>query len=115
MPKDLAQKYFGNKTIFGMLRDPYERLTAFFRGGFSGYGGSYPEFYKTCDVNGAVKQMMKDVLEKNDTFHAGCTFVPQAEYFEGEYGIKLPVDNRRFPFSMNEVFEEHGYPWRLTS
>jgi len=109
-PRGLAEKYFGNKTVFGLLRDPYERLVAFFRGGYEGYGGSYPQFTKTCDVNGAVKQMMKDFLAMNDTFAQGCTFVPQAEFFEGPYGISLPVDNRAFPASMNEVFVEHGYP-----
>mmetsp|Transcript_13973 Transcript_13973/g.43622 ORF Transcript_13973/g.43622 Transcript_13973/m.43622 type:complete len:90 (+) Transcript_13973:3-272(+) len=53
---------------------------------------------------------MTDFIEKNDTFAQGCTFVPQAEYFDGPYGISVPVDNRAFPASMNEVFEEHGYP-----
>merc|ERR1719499_1593381 len=27
-PKDLAERYFGNRTVFGILRDPYERLVA---------------------------------------------------------------------------------------
>merc|ERR1719210_177473 len=55
-PKDVAEAYFGAKTIFGMLRDPYERLVAFFRGSLGDtYGGWWPEFLKTCDVNGAVK------------------------------------------------------------
>jgi len=114
-PKELAEKYFGNRTIFGMLRDPYERLNSIFRGGFSDYGGSYPEFFKTCDVNGAVKQMMKEYIDKNDHFHAGCTFLPQAEYFDGEYGIKLPIDNRRFPSHLNEVFKEHGYKFKINT
>lgn len=111
-PEDLAQRYFGNKTSFGMLRDPYERLVAIFRGGFAGYGGNYPQFRDNCDVNGAVKMLMKDLLTKNQ-FHAGCTFVPQAEYFDGPYGVKLPVDNRQFPTSMNNIFQDHGYKFHI--
>jgi len=108
-PKELAEKYFGNKTVFGMLRDPYERLIAFFRGNMDGYGGVYPEYFKKCDVNGAVKQMMKDYIEGNNTFSQDCTFVPQAEYFDGPHGIALPINNRQFPASMNTAFVEHGY------
>lgn len=112
-PKEIAEQYFGNKTVFGVLRDPYERLVAFFRGGFDGYGGSYPEFQKTCDVDGAVNQMMQTVINGNDTFTQDCTFVPQAEYFEGPYGITLPIDNRLFPQSMNEAFENHSYDFHI--
>jgi len=108
-PEQLAAKYFGNKTVFGMLRDPYERLVAFFRGNLEGYGGSYPEFLKSCDVNGAVKKMMLDYLA-GDKFANGCTFLPQAEFFDGPYGIKVPIDNRFFPSSMNKAFVAHGYP-----
>uniref|UniRef100_A0A7S2CEG4 Sulfotransferase n=1 Tax=Alexandrium andersonii TaxID=327968 RepID=A0A7S2CEG4_9DINO len=109
-PKALAEKYIGGKTPFGLLRDPYERLVAFFRGNMTGYGGSYPEYIKTCDVNGAVKLMMKRLLEGGDPYAKGCTFIPQAEYFERPYGIQLPVNLRQFPASMNRVFSEHGYP-----
>jgi len=109
-PDELAQKYFGNKKVFGVLRDPYERLVALFRGDIDGYGGSYPEFKKTCDVNGAVKSMLLNFLNGTDPFAQGCTFIPQAEYFDsGKYSIVVPVDNRRFPESMNERFKEHGY------
>mmetsp|Transcript_43807 Transcript_43807/g.135342 ORF Transcript_43807/g.135342 Transcript_43807/m.135342 type:complete len:349 (-) Transcript_43807:75-1121(-) len=112
-PESLAKSYFGNRTVFGMLRDPYERLVAFFRGNQNGYGGNYEKYMATCDVNGAVKHMMNRVLESKDKFMEECTFLPQAEYFDGRYGIKLPVDNRRFPESMNEVFAQHSYPWHI--
>jgi len=109
-PKHLAKKYFGDKTVFGLLRDPYERLIAMFRGDFQGYGSfNNSRFMETCDVNGAVQEMMNLVIESNDPFASSCTFLPQAEYFDGPYGITLPVDNRKFPQSMNEVFEKHGY------
>mmetsp|Transcript_96414 Transcript_96414/g.249328 ORF Transcript_96414/g.249328 Transcript_96414/m.249328 type:complete len:377 (-) Transcript_96414:191-1321(-) len=107
-PEELARDYFGNKTVFGMLRDPYERLVALFRGNIATYGGTFPEFYSTCDINNAVKQMMRDVLDGH-VFDDGCNYVPQAEYFEGPYGVQLPIDNRRFPDSFNEVMQEHGY------
>jgi len=112
-PEDLAKKKFENKTVFGLLRDPYERLIAMFRGGFQDYGGADPKFFETCDVNGALQQMMSLAIESNDPFASACTFLPQAEYFDGPYGITLPVDNRRFPQSVNEVFEEHGYDERI--
>jgi len=108
-PSNLAAKYFGNKTVFGMLRDPYERLVAFFRGNNPQYGATHPEFFATCDVNGAVKSMLRDYLAGGKEFAGGCTLLPQAEFFEGPYGITLPINNREFPRSMNEAFQEHGY------
>jgi len=108
-PEHIAANYFGNKTIFGLLRDPYERLVAFFRGSIPGYGGGYSEFLESCDVNGAVKKMMLDYLNGTNNFSEQCTFLPQAEFFDGPYGITLPVNNRLFPESMNKVFLEHGY------
>merc|ERR1719330_181806 len=51
-PKDLQHRYFGNRTIFGMLRDPYERLAAIFRGNVNEeYGGQFPQFIEKCDLN----------------------------------------------------------------
>jgi hypothetical protein len=108
-PQDVAEAYFGNRTVFGVLRDPYERLVAEFRGGFSDYGGVSEKFSATCDVNGAIKEMMSEALNSSDPFVKQCAYVPQAEYFDGPYGIKLAIDNRRFPSSMNEAFEAHRY------
>jgi len=115
-PKELAQSYFGNKTVFGMLRDPYERLVAQFRGNaqlkFIGqdYGTVFKQKYvSSCDVNNAIKEALKEYIASDNKFQSACTFLPQAEYFDGEFGIKLPVDNRLFPDSMNKVFKEHNY------
>lgn len=111
-PKSLAASYYGNKTGFGMLRDPYERLVAIFRGNLgSEYGGTYQEFYSTCDVNGAVNKML-DNAAKNP-YENGCVFLPSAEYFTGDYAATLPVDNTLFPTSMNSVFHQHGYNWTI--
>lgn len=111
-PDQLAKEYIGNRSSFGMLRDPYERLVAIFRGSAggetgSGYGGDYQKYSDTCDVDGAVRQMLAKVQE--DPFAEGCTFLPQSEYFDGDLGIKIPVDNRMFPMSVNTVLQEHGY------
>jgi len=100
--------YFGNKTVFGMLRDPYERLVAMFRGNFQGYGGFDEKFHAECDVNGALQTMLRS-YKAGDQFASECTFLPQAEYFDGPYGVKLPIDNLLFPTSMNEVFAKHSY------
>jgi len=112
-PEDLAKKKFEKKTVFGLLRDPYERLIAMFRGGITGYGAANPKFFETCDVNGALQEMMNSAIKSKNPFGSSCTFLPQAEYFDGPYGITLPVDNRLFPQSMNEVFEEHDYSERI--
>jgi len=108
-PVELAQKYFGNKTVFGLLRDPYERLVAFFRGNIPGYGPTHSEYVPTCDVNMAVKKTLQDYLAGRMD-DPSCSLLPQAEHFEGQYGIKLPVNLREFPRSMNQVLREHGYP-----
>lgn len=98
-PRPLAEQYFGNKTVFGILRDPYERLVSFHRD---------PDFYPDCDVNKAVKATLLQYLGGN-RFAQGCRFLPQAEFFDMPYGITLPIDIRRFPASANEVLEKHGY------
>lgn len=112
-PKNIAQAYFGQKRRFGLLRDPYERLVAMFRGDAggetgAGYGGDFDEYVPNCDVDGAIKAMMQGALYQNKYAH-GCTFVPQYEYFEGDYGAEIAVDNRDFPFSLNRLFREHNY------
>jgi len=114
-PPEKAKAYFGDKVVFSMLRDPFERVVAEFRGGFSDYGGVDPKYVDACDVNGAVKAIMSEVLNSTNPFLKLCTYVPQAEYFDGPYGIKLPIDNRRFPTSMNEAFEAHGYSERIAT
>mmetsp|Transcript_28417 Transcript_28417/g.64346 ORF Transcript_28417/g.64346 Transcript_28417/m.64346 type:complete len:285 (+) Transcript_28417:93-947(+) len=103
-PKDLAEKYFGNRTIFGILRDPYERMVAQFRGmgRFEHMG-----LFLKCDVNSAIKAMLKE-YEANP-YAKNCRFLPQAEFFEGPYGASLPVDNLEFPKSVNSMLAEHGY------
>mmetsp|Transcript_166324 Transcript_166324/g.404111 ORF Transcript_166324/g.404111 Transcript_166324/m.404111 type:complete len:322 (-) Transcript_166324:50-1015(-) len=108
-PKDLAQRYFGNRTVFGILRDPYERMVAQFRG--SGYAKD-PHLHAICDVNTAVKAMMRDYLEEvkaGKPYAANCNKLPQAEFFDQPYGATIAVDNRHFPLSANELLMEHGY------
>lgn len=116
-PQDVAKTYFGNRTIFGIIRDPYEKLVAQFRGGMPDYGGYNRLVTASCDINTAVKSRMKAIIATgkppSEFFEGGCASLPQSEFFEGDYGITLPVDNWKFPKSMNEVFETHGYDWRI--
>lgn len=115
-PEDLAKEYFGAKNIFGMLRDPKERLVAMFRNNNVAYGGGLDEYHRTCDVDGGIKQMMMDYLSGREKYGTGCTRIPQSEYFDGPYGIKIAVDNRRFPQSVEELFVSHGYDtedWKI--
>lgn len=115
-PDDLAKQYFGDKKVFGILRDPYERLVTYFRSAVADDSGdesigNYSYWAKKCDVNGAVYHMMKYYLrvKNRNPYIRDCAFLPQAEYFDGKYGIKIAVDNRKFPMSMNRVFDDHGY------
>jgi len=115
-PGDLAKRYFGGKKVFGILRDPYERLVSYFRASVKDESGDRRVFNlrhwaKTCDVNGAVNYMMKEYLASRatDPYMYDCAFLPQSEYFGGEFGVALPVDNRKFPASLNRLFKEHGY------
>ena len=109
-PPDLAERYFGNRTVFGLFRNPYERLVSIFRGNFDSYGGSFGlgTLHDTCDVNTAVKRMMQLYLN-GDRFSNNCTLLPQTEYTDMPHGITLPIDLQRFPKSMNDVLLAHGY------
>eukprot|EP00438_Fugacium_kawagutii_P023872 Skav233786 [mRNA] locus=scaffold780:269932:274127:- [translate_table: standard] len=78
-PQEVAQSYFGQDQIFGLLRDPYERLVAMFRGDQDSYGGQWGAYRSTCDVDGAVKKKMQDIIQgKISPYSEGCTFLPQA-------------------------------------
>jgi hypothetical protein len=115
-PEDVARRYFGDQKVFGLLRNPYERVVAMFRGarmlkaGGDDYGTDFNASYiDSCDVNSAIKEMMNNYIESGNQFESSCAYLPQAEYFDGPYGITVPIDNMRFPESMNEAYLEHGY------
>jgi len=110
-PKEVAEKYFADNQIFGMLRDPYERLIAQFRGNLPNYGGHSPEFSRTCDVNGALEKMLE--LYQVNPYANQCTLLPQAEYFDQPFGVAIAVDNRKFPDSANELLRLHGYSQQI--
>lgn len=108
-PQDVAEGYFQGQS-FGMLRDPYERLVAQFRGDFDAYGGGWGWRRLVCDVDSAIKKKMEDIISGTlSLFAEDCTFVPQAEFFDGPHGIKHPVDNRYFALSANEFLKDHGH------
>jgi len=97
-----ADKYFGQKVTFGILRNPYERMVAIFR-------ESQPV---GCDVNKAVKQWLSDKLlgRGHDLGHVmECQLGTQAEYFEKPFGITVPLDSRDFPQAVNDLLRDHGY------
>jgi len=104
-PQDLAEQYFGNKTIFGIFRDPYERIMSQFRG--SG-AAEYPELHAACDVNNGVKALMRDIIAGNE-FANNCNYLPQAEFFDAPFGVTVAIDNRFFPDSMNSFLDSQGY------
>lgn len=103
-PKDLAQSYLSGKKVFGILRNPLERLVAMFRGGYSEYGSFPPHFRESCDVNGAIKWLMQSLMNGTVSKYASqCTFIPQVEFFEGPFGVQIAVDNLHFPESLNRM------------
>lgn len=107
-PEELAENYFGNKIIFGLLRDPYERMVAQFRGD---YRHKDPVLNAQCNVSEGVKRMMKEYLANvnaGNPYVDDCQHLPQAEYFDQPYGIMEAIDNRFFPQSMNAFFKNHG-------
>jgi hypothetical protein len=121
-PQEIAQNYFNNGTVFGLLRNPAERLVAQFRGALEvmAVGGDYGsdwslEYLEACDVNSAIKTLMRSLLTEGNRYRSDCAYLPQSEYFEGPYGITLPVNNEAFPSSMNQVFMDHGYSDSLIS
>lgn len=109
-PPDLAKKYFGSHSVFGLIRNPYDRLVAIFRGNRGIYGEYFPSASNnhTCDVNGAVRRMI-DEYNAGNRFAQQCRFLPQVEFFEGAYGVTIPVDIHDFPVSANNVLASHGY------
>eukprot|EP00435_Cladocopium_sp_Y103_P051505 s1111_g16.t1 len=109
-PQDVAERYFQQGQRFGLLRDPYERLVAMFRGDLGDYGGGWGWQRLLCEVDSAIKKKMEDIISGTlSPFAEDCTFVPQAEFFDGPHGITHPVDNRYFPLSANEFLKDHGH------
>merc|ERR1711879_625027 len=75
----------------------------------------YRRYYETCDVNAYLKEELAK-YKAGDRFRGNCALLPQADYFDPPFGIALPVDNRKFPDSFNEIMVEHDYPtMNLTS
>lgn len=133
-PEDLAQKYFGDRAVFGILRDPYDKMVNEFRrqvqGIDSGFNfqsrhmidvrennterlsSRYEQYYKTCDVNGYLKEELQK-YKAGDHFRSNCALLPQAEYFDEPFGITLPIDNRKIPAAFNIDMSEHSYSFRM--
>jgi len=108
-PDDLAKSYLAGKKVFGIVRNPIERLVAMFRGGYSEYGSFPPHFRETCNVNGAIKWLMHSLMNGTvGKFASQCTFIPQVEFFEGPYGVQIAVDNLYFPESVNKLLIYNG-------
>jgi len=137
-PREIAQKYFRDRKVFGIIRDPYDKLVNEFRMQILPFTSMYagvsrkkvskregimereaPPYtgpfgmYSRCDVNAFLRLELEKV--RKNRFRANCHFVPQSEYLEGEYGITLPVDARKLPDSFNHLMGEHGYSFRMNN
>lgn len=117
-PSELAQQYFGNRTVFGILRDPYERVVALYRGSQGGAGAKGTDFVpdgRVCDVNSFVQDTVSRLISDPSSVNSllRVQLQVQADFFEGAYGITLPIDLDEFPRSANEVLSAHGYDVNL--
>mmetsp|Transcript_20023 Transcript_20023/g.56311 ORF Transcript_20023/g.56311 Transcript_20023/m.56311 type:complete len:305 (-) Transcript_20023:6-920(-) len=111
-PKDLAGRYFGNRTVFGLLRDPYERLVAYFRAGVAGVARAWDFTPDGRVCAGELSEFAKSHLRPALASPASRPDVNvhrQADFFDGEYGITHPLDLDSFPASANSFLREHGY------
>lgn len=111
-PSKLAQEYFGDKKVFGILRDPFERIVAFFRSkGGVARGWEFTPDGRVCTdkLNKFVKDSLSPLLKDSSKSPADPNLHIQADYFEGKYGITLPVDLDKFPQSASTLLQEHGY------
>lgn len=110
-PEDLAHSYFGDKQIFGTLRDPYDRTANQFRYFVkwpkSEFPAHYQEYFRTCNVNAFLEEELPKVVA--DPYKNDCQWQPMSEYFDMPYGITVAFDNRKIPWSLNELLREHGY------
>jgi len=141
-PEAVLRKYFRldesqNRTIFGMLRDPYDKLVNEFReqslgvlsslnvrllrkaisereGSMDRESPEYQRFYEDCDVNAWVKAELTKYKD-GSRFRGNCHLLPQKEYFEGPHGIQVPIDNRLIPQSFNQVVQSHGYDIQMST
>lgn len=133
-PRELAARYFGNKTVFGMLRNPYDKIVNEFRMQLMVYSSvftaetradvsrreghlekerePYTTWYKTCDVNAWVKAELAK-YKTGDKFRGNCHLLPQADFFRGEYGVSLAIGVAEVPLSFNKAMEEHSSPIRM--
>lgn len=133
-PAKAAAEYFGDREIFAVVRDPYDKMANEFRmqvqGIDSGFtvltrpevswreghlereNATYQMWYATCDVNAYLQEELRRFLE-GDRFRVNCHMLPQSEFVEQPYGATVFVDNRKIPDSLNELFTARGYPMRV--
>jgi hypothetical protein len=130
-PPGLAREQFGGRSTFGILRDPYDKMANEFRRQVQGIdsvfnwqtrpqidaregdrareGEEYAKYYATCDVNGYLAAELTK-YKAGDRFRGNCALVPQADYFDPPFGVAVPVDNRQFPDSFNQLMADYNYP-----
>lgn len=106
-PADLAQKFFGDKTVFGLLRNPYDRVLAFLRSQVGGVIQGFAFDNRTCDFGAKVKMMFDGKASWPPALR--CQLQPQAPFFEGKNRITLPLGLEDFPMNAQKLLEDHGY------
>jgi len=119
-PEDLAKSYFGNRTIFGNLRDPYDRFLAMLRGMIGGtVQGLQNSTAEECgeDFSEKIKTILPQFASLPTALR--CQIQEQAPFFEGSHKITEILDLAQFPANAQQVLDEHGYdnvklePWEM--
>lgn len=128
-PPELQRSLLANRTLFAMLRDPYDRMANEFRMQVGGIDSvftktfrkdisqreghlereaeQYQQFYKNCDVNAYLQTELKKYLA-GDRFRTNCHLLPSSEFFDVGSGMSVePIDERKIPDSFNQFMEKH--------
>merc|ERR1719356_861554 len=84
-PQDKLDSYFGNKTVFGFLRSPYDRVVAVWKGFTQGgvvTGFDFTLDGKTCP---GISSWVKQIFADPSAWPADlmCQVQPQAPFFDG--------------------------------
>lgn len=136
----LRNKFLTNRKVFGILRDPYDRIVNIFRSEAMGQNHffqsntrtavsfregtmerespMYMKWYVTCDVNAWIEaefaRYQDSTTGSRAHFRSNCHLLPQAEYFKGDDSITIPIDARKLPQSFNDVMDANNIDVHLS-
>jgi len=105
MDPALAERTFGGKDVFCVVRDPFPRAIS----------AACHLLFLTGHVNFTRFQVNDEIRHDLSLFRSGdykvdvCFWVPQVHYMEGPYGCKHALDFRHIEREFNDFTHAHGY------